>query len=301
MAARDPGENSAVNINLDLELLRTLVAFADTGSFKTAALHVFRSQSAVSMQMKRLEGLTGQTLFERRGREVVLSDAGLTLVVGARRLLAAHDRILEEMRGQEVRGEVRIGMPEDYAPLVLPRMLHGFKEHYPGVSLNILTDTTPILEKKLSGGELDIAILATLAPLASDVTLTRQPIVWVTSRHHDAHVRRPLLLALFSDESPVYQATVAALNAFDTGADDAITFRIAVLSKSSSVLATVAASGFAVATMARGVAPETLRILSEEDGFPDPGHVDIVLRASPDSQSVATAALLNRIVNEFAN
>lgn len=195
-----------MKINVDLGLLRTLVAFADSGSFKLASEQVFRSQPAVSMQMKRLERLIGQPLFERQGREVILTAQGHRTVQHARRLLSAHDQMVEELRGEGPFGEVRIGMPDDYAPLVLPYILHRFDEYYPAVALNILANTTPVLKDRLNRGELDLAVLATLNPHADDVILATEPIVWVSSEAIDVHTKRPLVLAAFSDEHrPIVQ------------------------------------------------------------------------------------------------
>lgn len=288
-----------MKINLDIELMRTLVAFADTGSFKLASQIVRRSPPAVSMQMKKLERLVDQKLFVRQGREIALTEQGIHIVLSVRKILTAHDRMVEDLRGEEVCGEVRIGMPDDYAPLVLPHILHQFEEFYPSVSLNILANTTPVLEERLRNGDLDIAVLATLSPLESDVILSREEIVWVTSGHHETHHQRPLILALFSDESPIYRATIASLNDFETENGDTLDFRIRVLSKSSAVLVAVAETGFAIATMARCVVPQKLRILGLVDGFPAPGDVYIVMRGSADSQSLAVSRMTKRIVEGF--
>lgn len=290
-----------MKINVDLELLRTLVAFADTGSFKLASQRVFRSQPAVSMQMKRLERLIGQQLFERQGREVVLTPQGQHMVANARNLLASHDQMVEELRGEEPFGEVRIGMPDDYAPLVLPHILHRFDEYYPAVSLNILANTTPVLEDRLKRGELDLVVLATLSPQPEDVILATEPIVWISAEDSQVHTKRPLVLALFSDESPIYRATMAALAAEGRSGGEAIEFRIGILSKSSSVLLAVASTGFAVATMARCVVPPGFRILKEVDGFPKLGNVQIVMRASASSQSPAITRMTERVVESFAD
>ena len=288
-----------MKVTIEIDLLRTLVAFADTGSFKSAARLVFRSQPAVSMQMKRLEQLAGQKLFVRHGRDIVLTEQGMHLVINARKLIAEHDRLVYEIRGEEIGGEVRIGLPDDYASLVLPELLHRFDELHPQVSLNILANTSPVLAERLNNGELDLAVLATTAPSDVDVVLTRETIVWVGSREHDRHLRRPLNLALFADDSPIYRRTIEILNNFAEANGDAIEFRIGVTSKSSTVLTTVAATGFAVATMAKCVVPEQLRILGKEDGFPELGDVSIVLRASPDSQTLATSQIAQRIVDGF--
>lgn len=289
-----------MNINMDLELLRTLVAFADTGSFKLASNLVCRSQPAVSMQMKRLERLVGQPLFKRQGRDVVLTAQGQHMVVKVRELLDAHDRMVEELRGEEPVGEVRIGMPDDYAPLVLPHVLHRFDEYYPGVSLNVLANTTPVLEDRLKRGELDLAVLATLSPQADDLVLAKEPIVWVAAGAGNVHAKRPLVLALFSDESPIYRATMAALTGVECTGAELVEFRVGVLSKSSAVLLAVASTGFAIATMARCVVPKGFRILGKAQGLPEIGEVQIVMRASALSQSPAAARMTERIVETFS-
>src|SRR5688572_2578929 len=107
--------------NLDIELLRSLVAFADAGSFKLAAQLVYRSPSAVSMQMRRLEDLVQQPLFMKRGRDLSFTDKGLQLAIHARQLLVFHDSIVDEVQGQRIQGKVRVGMPDDYAMMLLPK------------------------------------------------------------------------------------------------------------------------------------------------------------------------------------
>lgn len=288
-----------MKINLEIELLRTLVAFADCGSFKGAAQLVFRSQPAVSMQMKRLEDLAGHPLFERRGREVVFTERGMQLALHARQILASHDRVVDELLGEKIDGRVRIGIPDDYAMLFLPNVLKEFADHYPNVSLDIVANTTPVLSRRLDNADLDLAILATRTPDEKDLVLRREPIVWVTAPGHDVHTRRPLVLALFSDESPIYRATITALQEFSAAEDDSFDFRIGVKSKNWAVLTTAAASGFAVATMARCVVAPGLRILTADDGFPALGDIHVVMRGSPDSQSLATSRLSEKILSTF--
>jgi DNA-binding transcriptional LysR family regulator len=146
--------------NLEIELLRTFVAFADTGSFKQASKLVFRSQPAVSMQMKRFEDLTGKRLFIKKGRDLVLTEAGLNMVGHARQLLAIHDDIVDGLHEQKINGKVRIGIPDDYAMLFLPNILKRFGAMHPDVTLDIKSGGSNILSSRLNKGELDIAILA---------------------------------------------------------------------------------------------------------------------------------------------
>lgn len=288
-----------MRINLDIELMRTLVAFADTGSFKLASQVVRRTPPAVSMQMKKLEMLVDQKLFQRQGRDIVLTEQGLQIVLNVRKILEAHDRMVEDIRGEEERGIVRVGMPDDYAALVLPHILQKFEEYYPKTALDIMAETSPVLEDRLSNGDLDVAVLATPSPLDSDAVLSREDIVWVTSANSEIHRQRPLNLALFADDSPVYRATIASLQDFSTESGEALEFRIRVFAKSSAVLLAIAATGFAITTMARCVVLPELRILGLADGFPELGHVYIVMRGSPDSQSLAVSRLTRRIVEGF--
>lgn len=291
-----------MRINLDLALLRTLVAFADTGSFKRAAQVVCRSQPAVSMQMRRLEELVGHELFSKRGRDIRFTEKGMQLAVQARQIVTAHDRLVEQMHGAKVEGRVRLGIPDDYAVIVLPALLRRLNARFPGVKVDIVANTSPVLIQMLGDGELDLAVLAAANPEAEDIVLRREPIAWVGSPEHETHLHRPLPLALFADESPIYRATMAALTghaASDAGAVEALDFRIALHSKSWAVLVAASMAGFAISTMARCVVPGGLTILSAKDGLPDIGHIHIVMRATKDSQALATSHLASDILDSF--
>ena len=197
--------------NLEIELLRTFIAFADTGSFKQASKLVFRSQPAVSMQMKRFEDLVGKQLFTKKGRDLVLTEAGLNMVTHARQLLQMHDSIVDALHGQKIDGRVRLGIPDDYAMLFLPNILKRFSATHPDVTLDIKSSGSNILSALLNKGELDIAILAVRAPDKDDIILRKDPIVWVTAKDDVTHTKRPLNLALFLDDSPIDKNTLAAL------------------------------------------------------------------------------------------
>ena len=289
-----------MKVNFDIDLLRTLVAFADAGSFKGAAQLVLRSQPAVSMQMRRLEELVGHPLFTKRGREMVFTEKGEQLAQQARQILALHDKVVSTWRGaDDVGGRVVLGLPDDYAALLLPDIFSELTRSWPNVSVEVIVNTTPVLMEQLDNGQLDLAILATLTPHRSDVILRKEPVVWTTSANHDAHLQRPLKLAVFSDESPVYRATIAALRATTPADQSPLEFRIGVKSKSWTVLVAAASAGFAVTTMARCVVPPGLRILTAADGFPELDHIYIVMRGTPDTQSIATSRLAEKILEAF--
>jgi DNA-binding transcriptional LysR family regulator len=288
-----------MKVNLDLDLLRTLVAFADSGSFKGAAQLVFRSPPAVSMQMRRLEELVGHPLFARRGRDTVFTDKGEQLAQQARQILTLHDKLVTTWRGSDAGGRVVLGLPDDYAALLLPDIFAELAKSWPGANVEVIVNTTPILIEQLDNGQLDLAILATQAPKRTDVVLRTEQVVWTSSPTHETHRQRPLPLAVFSDESPVYRATIAALRDSVRERGEALDFRISVKSKSWTVLVAAAKAGFAVTTMAKCVVPEGLRILGPEDGFPELGKIHIIMRGTPDTQSIATSHLAERILEAF--
>jgi len=285
--------------NLEIELLRTFIAFADTGSFKQASKLVFRSQPAVSMQMKRLEDLVGKQLFTKKGRDLVLTEAGLNMVTHARQLLQMHDNIVDDLHGQKIDGKVRLGIPDDYAMLFLPNILKRFAAAHPDVALDVKSSGSNILSARLNKGELDIAILAVRAPDKDDIILRKDPIVWVTAKDDVTHTKRPLNLALFLDDSPIDKNTLAALQKNKTKDETPFDYRVVLESKSWAVLTIAALSGFAVATMAKSVVVPGLQILSEDEGFPSLGLIYIVMRATPDTQSIATSYLAQRIMDDF--
>jgi DNA-binding transcriptional LysR family regulator len=155
------------------------------------------------------------------------------------------------------------------------------------------------LSKLLEAGELDLAVLATDSPRKEDVILGRENIVWVGSWNHDLHIQRPLRLALFSDESPIYRATIASLSKFEVKDGKSTEVEIALRSSSWSVLTTAASAGYAIATMAQSVVVPSLRVLGSDFGFPDLGHVFLVMRRTADSQSIATSRLSEEILEGF--
>ena len=143
---------------LDHELLRTFIAVVDTGSFTRAAAQVFRTQSAVSMQMKRLEEQLSKRLFLKEGRELQLTDDGQKLVSYARRIMTLHDEALGVMA---VEGESRpllLGCPDDYVTGVLPQLLSEIQKQLPGLQVQVRTGSSAQRRDLIDKGELDLTI-----------------------------------------------------------------------------------------------------------------------------------------------
>jgi len=166
--------------NLDLDLVRAFLAVAEARSFTRAGERLGRTQSAISLQIRRLEDQVGQALLSRNPRHVALTEQGEAFLPQARRLLRLNDEILAGLTADDVEGQVRLGAPEDFATLHLPGVLAAFGRSHPKISLSVTCDLTLNLLDRLRGGELDIALVKR-EPLGPDlgVRVWREPLVWV--------------------------------------------------------------------------------------------------------------------------
>ncbi len=140
--------------NFDIDQLRTLVAIADCGNFAAAADSVHRTQSAVSMQMKKLEELAGIALFQKQGRRHVLTSHGLTLVSYARQMLHLNDEAVAFFHSPEMKGTIKLGVCDDYVNLVFRRVLSGYSERYPNIQLSVQSSGSQDLVSKVIDGSL---------------------------------------------------------------------------------------------------------------------------------------------------
>src|SRR5919199_1676759 len=150
----------AIPNGLDPDLLRSFVLIAEGGSFTRAAQVVGRTQSAVSMQIRRLEEILGQSLLLRGARGVEPTRHGLWLLERARRLLALHDEIHSTFRQPAVAGAVRLGTPDDYAMRWLPGILARFAGSHPAVEVEVTCAPSHELVARLAEGELDLTLLS---------------------------------------------------------------------------------------------------------------------------------------------
>jgi DNA-binding transcriptional LysR family regulator len=279
--------------SLDPELLRTFVAFADTGSFTRAARLVDRTQSAVSMQMKRLEEIVGRPLFDREGRQLALSHDGRQLVGYARRMLMLHDEALSRFAEPELSGTVRVGTPDDYAANLLPLVLSRFAEAYPLVHLEVLCETTEKLRAQMDDGALDMAIVTLASDRETGTVLRREPIAWAGSRQHTAHEREPVPLALFLPDCPFRAYALDGLER--TGRP----YRIAYSSHSQAAIQSAVLAGLAVTAIARSTMTEGMRELTPQEGFPALPLISIALCVAPRARNEAGARLAQHIVDSF--
>lgn len=260
---------------LDSELLRTFVAIADHGSFSRAGAAVGRSQSAVSLQMKRLEDTAGCPLFRRESHGVSLTLTAEGLLLNARRILRLLDRAAGELEGEAIAGTVRLGMPATYGASVLSAVLTRFAETCPDVEVTFICAQSLPLEAALAAGELDLIVFATDRAGAEGEALMHDPAVWVTSAAHDTQHCDPLPVALFE---PGCWWRDRALQILE---DRGRRYRIACTSPNTEAVAAAVISGLAVAVVELSAVPEGARILTEAEGFPGFPGSTVMLRRHP--------------------
>jgi DNA-binding transcriptional LysR family regulator len=196
-------QNQRIKLPLiDLELLQTLVAIAETGNFSAAAEVVFRTPSAVSMQVKRLEELLGRSIFKRDSRSVALTGDGEQLLVHARRVLAMNREIVAKFITPDVAGVVRMGAPDDAAERLLPEMLRRFAASHPCVTVDVVVDNSARLTQMVKDKVLDIAMITCGAGFEGDENaevLIRERLVWAGLKGGIASERKPLPISVWEE------------------------------------------------------------------------------------------------------
>jgi len=198
--------------NLDLTALRAFVTVAETGGVTKAAGRLHLTQSAVSMQLKRLEESLGQSLLDRSQRKIGLTSHGEQLLTYGRRILHLNDEVWGHMTDAAFEGEIVFGVPADIVYPHIPSVLRRFARAYPRVRVQLISSFTSILKEQLERGEVDV-ILTTESHCDKDgETLQTSPLVWVGAPGGQAWKERPMPVAFERDclfRAPTLQALEA--------------------------------------------------------------------------------------------
>lgn len=200
--------------NLDMDALRALVAIIDTASFSNAAQRLGRTQSAVSLQIKRLEESLGQSLLHRvQGRVDGPTAEGRALIAYARQILRLNDEAYGCVSRDTAVGRLRIGLPEELMESVFPAVMPRFQTLYPRISLSLQSDTSTRLQEALARADLDLILFkhCDIAPPAESTTIWQEPLIWMAGEAHADIRPTPLSLALFGENCAFRLAATGAL------------------------------------------------------------------------------------------
>lgn len=275
--------------DLQIDWLKCFVAVVDAGSLSGAAPEVYRSQSAVSMQLKKLEEALGCQLLVRGPRQHQLTPHGQLLLGYARRMLDLHAETQAAFHGEELVGRIRLGVPDDYAAKYLTPVLKRFAPLHSAVEIELNCEQSTSLIPRVERGDLDLALVSRENPRQGTL-LFHEPLVWVGSAQFQVWRRDPLPIAVYEDTS---LAKRSALNSLALQGR-----RYRVVYNSSSLAGQIAAveSGLAVAVLTQCSAPAHLEILGSEQGLGPLEHMEVAVYRSLASQGSEAVESLYRLL-----
>jgi DNA-binding transcriptional LysR family regulator len=277
---------------IDIELLRTFITVVDTQSFTRSADRLLRTQSAISMQIKRLEQSVGKELFDRSTRRMKLTREGEILLDYARRMLSLSQQAMDEISQPDSHGRIRIGTSDDYANMLLPEVFRAFQRNFPNVQIDVACGNADVTAHRLKDDLIDLALIASREDVSTDILVRDEPLVWIISDNAALANGTPLPLAVFPEGCVCRAAMIDVLNR--QGRD----WRIAFSSDNIGAIHSAIRSGLAVSAVERGLIPTgTCEITSS--GLPAPGSIKIVLRRNHRSTSSLIDALAAEITTRL--
>ena len=279
---------------LDSDLMRGFLAVVDTGSVTRAADQLGRTQSAVSMQIRKLEESLGQSIFVREPRGVSLTERGKQLLPYAQRVVGLLDEAATALREKPLSGPVRVGIPDEYVQSILPSALASFSQRHPDTQVTIRCDfSTPQLAA-LNADKIDLAVVYEGYSADEVEVLAVDPTVWVTSIAHAQHLRKPLPISIYfsSDWCRDY-----ALHSLD---QIGVSYHPAFECDTSANMRSAVINGIAIAPLARSSIPPGCRELTDEDGFMPVDNARVVLRRNPAGSSPAIEAMITTLRDAFS-
>ena len=247
--------------NLDLTALRSFVAVADAGGVTRASGFLNLTQSAVSMQLKRLEDSLGLELMDRSGRTIALTASGEQLLGYARRMLTMNDEVYARLTHQDYEGEVVLGVPHDIVYPAIPQVLRRFHCDYPRVRVQLVSTFTRSLKEQFARGECDLILTTEDTIDAGGETLASLPLVWVGAPGGVIWKQRPLRLAF--EHRCIFRAGVtAALN------KAGIPWEMAIESDQCRTIEASTSADLAIHAMIDGTIPPYLEVIQHGGALP---------------------------------
>lgn len=280
--------------NLDVDQLKTFLAIAETGNFTKAADDVNKTQSAVSMQMKRLEEMLGRNLFEREGRGSKLTEDGARFIDQARRMVDLNDELVSAYTKPDLRGTVRFGTSDDYTDFFLPEVLGKFARSHPLVTVDVECVGSAILFERIKRSEMDLALVSLHDDDRESEVMRSEKLRWVTSAKHNTHQLPVLPIAVADGGCQWRRLSEEALNKSNRA------YRVAYTSPNRAAIDAAVLQGLAIATMPEICVRPGMRILTEAEGFPAFYRFNIGLISKQGQLTQSALALADHIRDSFA-
>jgi DNA-binding transcriptional LysR family regulator len=272
-------------ISLDIRTLRSLISVVDTGSITETARRLGRTQPAISLQIQRLEDISGKILFSHEGRRMHLTPDGDMVLAYAKSILRLHDELLSRLSSPEVQGHVVLGTPDLYAAYMLPSILALFKESFPRIRVELRCALSTPTVDRVHRGEVDVALVTRMNNFTGGLVVHQEQLVWIVGEHSQAQCEDPVPLALLPPGN-IYREY-----AIDQIERSGRKWQIACVSESVGGLQAAVFAGMAVTVLCRCALVGGMRELTPSEGFLPLPKVDLLLYKAPGASSPAADAL----------
>ncbi|CCQ12302.1 Transcriptional regulator [Pseudoalteromonas luteoviolacea B = ATCC 29581] len=277
---------------MDVDSLRTLLAFVETGSLTRAAKQVYRTQAAVSMQMKKLEQELGVSLFDKQGRNLVLTREGQQLARNAARLVHLHDETKDLVAKSRGVVSIRIGCPDDYVDAILPRLIRFLKQTYNELDVQVVCRASITLRTLLDVGEIDFAIVSRAAGSDEGKLLIKSQGIWVGHPTTQISRQKHLSITSFERDCKFHQAAIEGLT------QSGITFSVMASSQSLSAQLALIRAKLAIGAMAKLSCPSDLVDINSTE-LPGLPMVELAIICNQNTLRVFGADFVCHVVQEF--
>lgn len=277
--------------NLPMDLLRAFVSVSQLRSFTRAGELLGRSQPAVTLKIKRLEDLVDEKLFLRRGKNLELSDSGIALYDYAEQILTLNDLAISQISKSAVYGKIRLGIPSEFATVLLPKIVSRFAKAYPNVTLEVNCELSKHLLTKAGreNHDLILALADQHADLDADL-VKKDELVWVSSENFK-HTKEGAVPLIVASEGCIYRHTaITSLNNAD------LSWQIVYTNPDLTGIQYAIQEGLGVTVLARSTVPENLHILSTSTGLPSLDNVSINLICNEQRRSDEAIGLLKEFL-----
>ncbi|ALG70497.1 LysR family transcriptional regulator [Azospirillum thiophilum] len=257
--------------DLEIDALRAFVTVADAGGFTAAAERLGRTQSAISVKIKKLEDLLGRRVFERTSRSLALTHDGELLMGYARRLLDLNDETVRRFAEPAAEGDLRLGVAEYFLTDHLPHVLGRFAKLHPRLHIDVRVGLCRDLVTALDGGELDLVISRRDAGDSRGRGIWTEPMRWVASPGLEIPTEGSLPFCTLPAPCVFRNRGLAALG------EAGRAWRVVYTSGSVMGVQAAVRAGLGVAVLSESSVPEGVRRLGVEDGLPELGDVEMAI------------------------
>jgi DNA-binding transcriptional LysR family regulator len=256
--------------NLPMDLLRAFVSVSQLRSFTKAGELLGRSQPAVTLKIKRLEELVDQKLFLRGGKSLELSDSGIALYNYAKQILTLNDLAISQISKSTVHGKIRLGIPSEFATVLLPKIISRFAKAYPNVALEVNCELSKYLLTRAGRESHDLILVLADQDTDLDGDLVKtDELVWVSSKKFN-RTKKDAVPLIVASEGCIYRHTAM------TGLSNAsLSWKIVYTNPDLTGIQYAIQEGLGVTVLSRSIVPENLHILSASAGLPSLDRVSI--------------------------